>query len=131
MGHPPNVSDNSETKLAEERDKPAAAAIRLDVLAGAIGAGGSRRAMVRRGIECCGCKALVSDTRLVNVKGYSGAMENGERRWIELCAQASATKDPRERARIVRELAELLIEMQKSIKDLEDRESIKKLEDKS
>ena len=67
----------------------------------------------------------------MNVKGYSGAMENGERRWIELCAQASATKDPRERARIVRELAELLIEMQKSIKDLEERESIRKLEDKS
>jgi hypothetical protein len=38
-------------------------------------------------------------------------MKNGERRWIVLCAQAGATKDPEERARILQEPADLLEEM--------------------
>ena len=38
-------------------------------------------------------------------------MKNGERRWVELCAQASVATDPAQRARILEELAELLVEM--------------------
>ena len=44
-------------------------------------------------------------------------MDNGERHWRELCAQAAATTDPEERGRIVRELADLLSDMQRYIKD--------------
>lgn len=43
-------------------------------------------------------------------------MKNGERRWIELCAQAGVAKDTDERARILQELADLLVEMQRYIK---------------
>ena len=44
-------------------------------------------------------------------------MDNGERHWRELCARAAATTDPEERGRIVRELADLLSDMQRYIKD--------------
>ena len=43
-------------------------------------------------------------------------MKNGKRRWVELCVQAAAAKDPEERARILQELADLLVEMQRYIK---------------
>jgi hypothetical protein len=43
----------------------------------------------------------------------SEAMKNGERRWVELCAQAGAAKDPEERERILQELADLLEQMQR------------------
>ena len=43
-------------------------------------------------------------------------MKNGERRWVELCAQAGAAKDPEERERILQELADLLAEMQRYMK---------------
>jgi hypothetical protein len=44
-------------------------------------------------------------------------MKNGERRWVELCAEAAVAKDTEERARILRELADLLAEMHQYIKD--------------
>ena len=44
------------------------------------------------------------------------AMKDGERRWVELCAQAGAAKDPDERERILQELADLLEEMQRYTK---------------
>ena len=43
-------------------------------------------------------------------------MKNGERRWVELCAQAAAAKDPEERERILQELADLLEQMQRYMK---------------
>jgi hypothetical protein len=43
-------------------------------------------------------------------------MKNGERRWVELCAQAGAAKDPEERERILQELADLLVEMERYMK---------------
>ena len=39
------------------------------------------------------------------------SMQHGECRRVELCAQAGATKDPQERLRLLRELADFLEEM--------------------
>ena len=51
-------------------------------------------------------------------------MKNGERRWVELCAQAAAAKDPEERERILQELADLLVEMQRYIKEEHEKEKL-------
>ena len=51
-------------------------------------------------------------------------MKNGERRWVELCAQAAAAKDPEERERILQELADLLVEMQRYMKQQLDKKKL-------
>ena len=47
-------------------------------------------------------------------------MQNGERRWVELCAEAAAEKIPERRAAILRERSDLLSEMLKHLKEQQE-----------
>jgi len=51
-------------------------------------------------------------------------MKNGERRWVELCVQAALAKTPEERERILQELADLLVEMQRYMKQQPDKKKL-------
>ena len=51
-------------------------------------------------------------------------MKNGEHRWVELCVQAALAKTPEERKRILQELADLLVEMQRYMKQQLDKKKL-------
>ena len=51
-------------------------------------------------------------------------MKNGERRWVELCGQAALAKTPEERERILQELADLLVEMQRYVKEEREKKKL-------